>query len=102
MFTGIVEEIGTIAATAETSRGLSLEVAAVDVLKDAHIGDSIAVNGACFTIVAMTDDDFRVEVVPESIARTNLGRLAVGDSVNLERPMRADGRFDGHIVQGPR
>ena len=64
------------------------------------IGDSIAVNGVCLTAVSLAGDALSVEAVPETLGRSNLGRLAVGSHVDLERPMAADGRFDGHIVQG--
>ncbi len=96
MFTGIVEESGII-------RGISpgrLTVEAKKVLEDAKPGDSIAINGACLTVTSVSKDNFSVEVMPETIRRTNLGRLHYGDSVNLERAILAQGRFGGHFVQG--
>ena len=96
MFTGIVEEIGIV-------RGISpgrLTVEAKKVLEDAKLGDSIAVNGACLTVTSISKDNFSVEVMPETIRRTNLGSLHYGEPVNLERAMLAEGRFGGHFVQG--
>jgi riboflavin synthase len=96
MFTGIVEEIGIV-------RGIShgrLTVEAKKVLEDAKPGDSIAVNGACLTVTLISKDNFSVEVMPETIRRTNLGSLHYGEPVNLERAMLAEGRFGGHFVQG--
>src|SRR4030042_1569297 len=96
MFTGIVEEIGIV-------RGISpgrLTVEAKKVFEDAKPGDSIAVNGACLTVTSISKDNFSVEVMPETIRRTNLGSLHYGEPVNLERAMLAEGRFGGHFVQG--
>ena len=100
MFTGIVEEVGQVRARARAATSTRLEVASRVVVDDAVLGSSIAVNGACLTVVELTDAGFVADVVAETLARTNLGRLEVGDAVNLERPLRADGRFGGHIVQG--
>ncbi len=100
MFTGIVEEVGRVAAV---SRRDALAVVAIDarvVVADSRVGDSIAVNGACLTAVAVGPDGFTVELVPETLRRTNLGDLRPGDPVNLERALAAGGRFGGHIVQG--
>ena len=69
-------------------------------VEDAKLGDSIAVNGACLTVASISRDSFSVDIMPETIRRTNFGRLHYGDSVNLERAMMADGRFGGHFVQG--
>ena len=96
MFTGIVEELGRL----RRREGNRFEFEASEVLVDAKIGDSIAHNGCCLTVVEIGDGWYAVDVVDESLRRTNLGDLEPGDPVNLERPMRADGRFDGHIVQG--
>lgn len=97
MFTGIVEEIGSVTSV-ESSR---LTFAASTVLdKKTKIGDSIAVNGVCLTVIALTPYSFTVEVMPETLRRTNLGALRSGDRVNLERAMSVDGRFGGHFVQG--
>ena len=99
MFTGIVEQIGTVTSVDETSAGQRLVVRAA-ALGDLAIGASIAVNGVCLTAVEPAGDEVAVDVIPETLSRTNLGLLGVGSQVNLERPMRADGRFDGHVVQG--
>ena len=96
MFTGIVEELGTVVSR----EGQQLRIRATQVLEDVKIGDSIAVNGCCLTVVEAGPDWWRADVVEESYARTNLGDLQPGDPVNLERPVRAGGRLDGHVVQG--
>jgi riboflavin synthase len=96
MFTGIVEEIGIV-------RGFSsgcLTVEAKKVLDGIETGDSIAVNGACLTVTSIGKDNFSVDVMPETVRRSNLGRLHYGNPVNLERAMPAAGRFGGHFVQG--
>lgn len=100
MFTGLVEEGGTLMAREPGERGARLVIGASRVLEDLRLGDSIAVNGACLTAVAIGDDHFAVDAVAETLRRTALGDLAVGDRVNLERALRADARLDGHIVQG--
>jgi riboflavin synthase len=96
MFTGIVEELGTVAAR----DGSRLRIEAAQVLTDARIGDSIAVNGCCLTVVAKGDGWWEADVTGETWARTNLGDLAAGDPVNLERPVRLSDRLGGHLVQG--
>jgi len=96
MFTGIVEEVGTVKAVSPTR----LTVAARKVLDDTRLGDSIAVNGVCLTATELSSDLFAVEVMPETLRRTNLGSLKVGARVNLERPLAVGGRFGGHFVQG--
>ncbi len=100
MFTGIVEEIGRVGAVQARPGLTRLQVTARRVLDDLAIGDSIAVNGACLTVVAREGTSFAAEATPETLRRTNLGRLAAGDGVHLERPLAANGRFGGHIVQG--
>ena len=96
MFTGIVEELGSVLAR----NGSRLRIAARDVLKDSGVGASIAVNGCCLTVVTRGDDWWEADVSDETYSRTNLGALRVNDGVNLERPMAADGRFGGHVVLG--
>ena len=96
MFTGIVEELGTVKG-AEPGH---LVIAASKVITDMKTGGSISVNGACLTVTSFGNESFAVDVVPETLRRTNLGRLAVGDPVNLERSLATSGRIDGHIVQG--
>ncbi len=96
MFTGIVEEIGRIKII-ESDR---LDITASLVLDDLKVGDSVSVNGACLTVTNLYESYFRVNIVPETIRRTNLGQLSANSSVNLERAIQAVGRFGGHIVQG--
>jgi riboflavin synthase len=100
VFTGIIEELGQVRANDRHADGSRLEVACRTVLADATIGASIAVNGCCLTVVDLTDDSWTADVQPESLDRTNLGRLAPGDPVNLERPLRLADRLGGHLVQG--
>ncbi|MFT4200699.1 riboflavin synthase [Gordonia sp. (in: high G+C Gram-positive bacteria)] len=101
MFTGIVEERGTITAKDDLVDAARLTVRGPTVTSDAAFGDSIAVNGVCLTVTDLTaDGEFAVDVMAETLDRSSLGGLAVGSTVNLERAMRADGRFGGHIVQG--
>lgn len=96
MFTGIVEEVGSVKAAGEGR----LVIGASEALIDVKVGDSIAVNGACLTVIMHDASSFSVDVVPETLRRTNLGELEVGSPVNLERSMPAYGRFGGHMVQG--
>jgi len=96
MFTGIIEEIGTV----QNLSAKSLAVQAKDVLVGTALGDSISVNGACLTVIEITKSAFVVEIMPETRRLTNIGDLHVGDRVNLERALSAQGRFGGHFVQG--
>ena len=96
MFTGLVEERGRVAGR----DGSRLRIAADLVVEDAKIGDSVAVNGCCLTVVDLGPGELAFDVVDESLARTTLGELAEGDPVNLERPVRPTDRLGGHIVQG--
>jgi riboflavin synthase len=100
MFTGIVTEMGTVAAVEPINGAVRLTVTAQETSSGVAVGDSVAVNGVCLTAVAIVGDDFSVEIVNETLDRSSLGALALGAVVNLERPMLASGRFDGHIVQG--
>ncbi|MFY0406040.1 riboflavin synthase [Solicola sp. PLA-1-18] len=100
MFTGIVEELGTVAAIEDQGDAVRLTVHGPLVVSDARHGDSIAVNGCCLTVSEQTDETFAVDVMRESLDRTSIGALAVGDKVNLERAMQAGGRMGGHVVQG--
>lgn len=100
MFTGIVEEIGKIKAIRRGAHSIVLEVEAVRVLEDTHIGDSIATNGVCLTVTALGDGFFSADVMPETMNRTNLGQLRVNDRVNLERALCLNSRLGGHIVAG--
>lgn len=100
MFTGIIEEIGTVRRIEHGAKGARLTIQAKTVLEDTRIGDSIATNGVCLTVVSMTGDSFSADVMAESLRRSSLGTLQGGSSVNLERAMAANGRFGGHIVSG--
>lgn len=100
MFTGIIEEIGTVTAVRRASRGASLTISASKILEDVHEGDSIAVNGICLTVTSYTDCSFTVDAVPETLARTSLSMARAGSPVNLERALQAGSRFGGHIVSG--
>lgn len=96
MFTGIVEELATV----DSVEPGSLVIAARDVLQGMEVGGSIAVNGACLTATGINAGSFAVDVMPETLKRTNLGLLRAGDRVNLERPLALGGRLGGHLVQG--
>ena len=100
MFTGLIEEGGSVAAIRPADGGARLVVSAELVLDGLAVGDSVAVNGACLTAVEIAPDGFAVDCVAETLRRTSLGALAPGDRVNLERPMRLGDRLDGHLVQG--
>ena len=100
MFTGIVEEMGVVKSVQHGAVSSFVEIKAVTVLSDAHIGDSIAVNGVCLTVTDITADSFRADVMNETLSRSSLGTLRQGSCVNLERAMSANGRFGGHIVSG--
>ena len=100
MFTGIIEEIGTVRRVISGQKDGRLDVQAKLILEGTKIGDSIAVNGVCLTVTSLRDGGFTADVMPETLRRSNLGDLRVGDSVDLERAMAADGRFGGHIVSG--
>jgi len=105
MFTGIVEDIGTISELNrnDSTGGTSMRITIPDsseLLKDCHDGDSISVNGCCLTVTSFTSNAFTIGVAPETLRITNLGDLAVSSSVNLERAVRADTRMGGHFVQG--
>lgn len=100
MFTGIVEEVGTMQGVRMGSQSGEIHLQASKVLEGTQLGDSIAVNGVCLTVTRMTGDGFTADVMPETLRRTNLGQLKPGDPVDLERAMAADGRFGGHLVSG--
>lgn len=100
MFTGIVEEVGTLKSIRRGPSSAVLEIAAKTVLEDIHLGDSIAVNGVCLTATSFTGGSFTADVMHETLDRSSLAALRPGSRVNLERAMAADGRFGGHIVAG--
>ena len=100
MFTGIVEEVGIVRQVITGSRSGEIAIQARKVLAGTKIGDSFAVNGVCLTVTGLSSDGFTADVMPETLRRSNLGRLRKGSPVDLERAMAADGRFGGHIVSG--
>lgn len=100
MFTGIVEEMGTIAGIQRGAKSVVLTIQANKVFEDIHIGDSIALNGVCLTVTSFSGDTYTADVMNETLQRSSLGSLAIGSRVNLERAMAANGRFGGHIVSG--
>ena len=100
MFTGIIEELGSVRAIDRREGGARLEIAASTVLADARAGDSIAVNGCCLTVVDRGDGWWAADAVIETLERTALGSLERDDRVNLERPLRLSDHLGGHLVQG--
>ena len=100
MFTGLVEEVGLIRGLKPNGDGLAIEIQASKVVRDTIIGDSVAIDGVCLTVVRMGSDFFCVDAVSETVGRTTLVFKKVGSPVNLERAMAANGRFGGHFVQG--
>jgi riboflavin synthase len=100
VFTGIIEELGTVDDIDERPTTARLRIACKTVLSDAREGSSIAVNGVCLTAVEIRKDLFAADLAPETLRRTNLGQLRTGSLVNLERPLLATGRLNGHVVQG--
>ncbi|MFC4786130.1 riboflavin synthase [Nocardioides sp. MAHUQ-72] len=100
MFTGIVEELGTVEAVEDQGDAIRLTIRAATVLEDAGLGDSIAVNGCCLTVASRTADTWTADVMQETLDKTSLYGVSPGDRVNLERAVTADKRLGGHIVQG--
>ncbi|MCR5603508.1 MAG: riboflavin synthase [Lachnospiraceae bacterium] len=100
MFTGIIEELGTIRDLRTAGSSGQIMIGAGKVLEGTEIGDSIAVNGVCLTVTQISSDGFTADVMPETMRRTSLSIVGRGDKVNLERAMAVDGRFGGHIVSG--
>ncbi|MCM3717536.1 riboflavin synthase [Fictibacillus phosphorivorans] len=100
MFTGIIEELGTIKSINKGNETIVLTIAAEKVLQDVHLGDSIAVNGVCLTVTSFRSNQFTVDVMPETFRSSTLKLLNNRDLVNLERAMAAGGRFGGHFVSG--
>jgi riboflavin synthase len=100
MFTGIVEELGTVAAVEDQGDAVRLSVRATTVLEDVHLGDSIAVNGCCLTVTDVTGDVWTADVMQETLDKTSLRGVAPGDRVNLERAATLATRLGGHLVQG--
>ena len=100
MFTGIVEELGQVVTLERAAEPARLTIAGPEVTADARRGDSIAINGVCLTVTAITGGQFSADVMGETLSRSSLGALAPGTPVNLERSVRPDGRLGGHLVQG--
>ncbi len=100
MFTGIVEEIGTIKKVEKGAKSSKLTIEGAKIFDDLKLGDSVAVNGVCLTVTEYTKNTFTADVMNETLSRSNLGDLKNGSRVDLERAMAADGRFGGHIVSG--
>lgn len=100
MFTGIIEEIGTIQSVKRSHSSLTLEIAGTVIFDDLRIGDSVAVNGVCLTATTIGSNRFTADVMPESVKMTTLLNLSTGSKVNLERAMATNGRFGGHVVAG--
>ena len=100
MFTGLVAELGTVVALKPLNQSYNITVKANKVLNNLKIGDSVAVNGACLTVVKISGSDFTADVMPETVKLTNLRHLKSGDKVNLERTLRLCDGLDGHIVSG--
>ena len=100
MFTGIIEEIGKVQAIQHGGNSSFIKIQAEKILEDIHEGDSIAVNGVCLTVTEFDKNNFRADVMNETLRRSSLGSLKNGSPVNLERAMPANGRFGGHIVSG--
>lgn len=100
MFTGLVEDIGVVKAMQSDRDSMKITVHSAMIAEDVKLGDSIAVNGVCLTVTHFTNQQLTMDVMPETVKATNLQQLALGDSVNLERAMPANGRFGGHFVAG--
>ncbi|WP_102691957.1 riboflavin synthase [Rummeliibacillus pycnus] len=100
MFTGIVEDLGSVKAIKNAPNSMQLTIESPKIVEDVHLGDSIAVNGVCLTVISFSANQFTVEVMPETVKATNIQSLQIGEYVNLERAMPANGRFGGHFVSG--
>src|SRR3569832_2801519 len=100
MFTGLIEEVGRFRSASRAGEAMVLTIDATRVLGDVAVGDSIAVNGVCLTVISFTRGSFQADVMPQTYRHSNLKDLKPGSKVNLERAMAAGGRFGGHIVQG--
>jgi riboflavin synthase len=100
MFTGLIEEIGTIKAISPLGGGKTIEVSAKKILDDVKVDDSVSIEGVCQTVVSVASTSFVVEAVEETLRKTNFNKLSIGKKVNLERAMRLNDRLGGHLVQG--
>ena len=100
MFTGLVEEVGTMVGASKGEKSMKLTIGARKVMENVKLGDSISTNGVCLTVSSFTDSTFTVDVMPETMRKTNLGKLKNGSLVNLERALKVSDRLGGHIVSG--
>jgi len=100
MFTGIIEELGKVKRIQRGSKSIVLTIEATKVLEDVRLGDSIATNGVCLTVTSFKQDEFTVDVMPETMRHSSLGELKVASEVNLERALRLGDRLGGHLVSG--
>lgn len=100
MFTGLVEALGVVEEVSLEGHGRRLRIAEPTIARELRLGESVAVNGTCLTVVEHTERSFTFEAGPETLTRTNLGELGAGDRVNLERSLRLSDRLGGHLVQG--
>jgi len=100
VFTGLISELGTVNRLQGSTTGYKLEICAQKSLQDIKVGDSIAINGACLTVVEFSSESFTVDVMPETIKKTVLGKLHIGEYVNLERTLKVGDNLDGHFVTG--
>lgn len=100
MFTGLVEEKGFIKEKVRSGEGLRFTISAKKIMDDLKIGDSVAVNGVCLTVVLREKETFSVDTIEETLKKTNLGRAKLNEPVNLERPLKAEARLGGHFVLG--
>jgi riboflavin synthase len=100
MFTGLIEEIGKVEAVAKLPKSARISIRAERVLEDVKLGDSISTNGVCLTVISFDKKSFTVDVMAETMGRSNLGRLTQGDEINLERALRVGDRLGGHMVSG--
>ncbi|MCC8068252.1 MAG: riboflavin synthase [Ruminococcus sp.] len=100
MFTGIIEEVGTVLSIKKGNVSSKITFGGRKIFNDIHLGDSIAINGVCLTADILTDNSFTADIMAETLRRSSLGDLKVGSKVNMERAMLCNGRFGGHIVSG--
>lgn len=100
MFTGIVEDLGFVKGIKNAPNSMQLTIESKKIVEDIHLGDSIAINGVCLTVISFSSKEFTVDVMPETVKATNIQSLQLGQVVNLERAMPANGRFGGHFMSG--
>ncbi|WP_350344229.1 riboflavin synthase [Proteinivorax tanatarense] len=100
MFTGLIEEVGKVEKIKKSAKSCSLTISAKKILDDVKVGDSISTNGVCLTVINFSNNHFDADVMPETMAKSNLGKLSVGSKVNLERALQLGDRLGGHMVSG--